>query len=34
MARDVVFPDSTKRLESTEIELPANLPLNLDNDTP
>jgi hypothetical protein len=30
----VVFPDSTNCLESTEIELPANRPLNLDSDTP
>jgi hypothetical protein len=33
-SRDVVFPDSTKRLESTEIESPPDLPLNLDNDIP
>jgi hypothetical protein len=33
-SRDVVFPDSTKRLESIEIESPANLPLNLDHDIP
>jgi hypothetical protein len=33
-SRDVVFPDSTKRLESTEIESPPNLPRNLDIDTP
>jgi hypothetical protein len=33
-SRDVVFPDSTKRLGSTEIESPADIPLNLDNDTP
>jgi hypothetical protein len=33
-SRDIVFPDSTKRLELTEIESPADLPLNLDNDTP
>jgi hypothetical protein len=32
--RDVVFPDSTKCLESAEIESLADLPLNLDNDTP
>jgi hypothetical protein len=31
-SRDVVFPDSTKRLESIEIELLADLPFGLDND--
>jgi hypothetical protein len=33
-SRDVVFPDSTKCLESTKIELPADLFLDLDSDTP
>jgi hypothetical protein len=33
-SRDVVFPDSTKRLELIEIKSPADLPFNLDNDTP
>jgi hypothetical protein len=31
---DVVFPESTKRLESTEIKSPADIPLYLDNDIP
>jgi hypothetical protein len=31
-SRDVVFPDSTKCLESTEIESLANLLLDLDDD--
>jgi hypothetical protein len=30
----VVFSDSTKCLESTKIESPADLPLNLDGDAP
>jgi hypothetical protein len=33
-SRDVVFPDSTNHLESTKIESPFDLPLNLGNDTP
>jgi hypothetical protein len=33
-SRNVVFPDSTKCLESTEIELPADLTLNLHTDIP
>jgi hypothetical protein len=33
-SRVAVFPDSTKRCESTEIESPTDPPLNLDNNTP
>jgi hypothetical protein len=33
-SRDVVFPISTHRLESTAIESPADLPLDLDDDAP
>jgi hypothetical protein len=33
-SRDVVFPESTKYLESIKIELQPNLPLDRDNNTP
>jgi hypothetical protein len=33
-SRDVVFPNSTKCLESIEIKSPADLPFDLDNDAP
>jgi hypothetical protein len=33
-SKNIVFPDSPKRLESTKIELLADLPFDLDNDAP
>jgi hypothetical protein len=33
-SKDLVFPDFTKHLDSTEIELPADLPLDQDKDIP